>query len=235
VLKAHPTSYPSREADAVTAAFIADIHSRLPALCGTALRYSSKAFTPTVGLQPLSAIGVDATNRVVNLQPRSQLPRPTPKANLRCNPTSPPSMLSSQPAHAGAHMASLPTQSASLGVQPSKPPPKKKTKFDSLASDSVRSHNVTTTLAQPKSTTTPTGSASTRPALGLRASAIGQPANNATTTQPRQSTTAPSTIGGVVSVPGSKEAALNSSEPNRKAVSSICDATRHKVSAVARC
>ena len=57
MLKAHPTSYPSRvqEADAVTNTFIADIHSRVPGLCGTALKYSSKAFTPTVRLQPVTA------------------------------------------------------------------------------------------------------------------------------------------------------------------------------------
>ena len=142
MLKAHPTSYPSREAVAVTTAFIVDIHSRLPALCGTALRYSSKAFTPTVGLQPLTAIGVETTSRAVNLKPGTQFPKPTPKVNLTYYPTSPPSMLSSQPAHARVHVANLPTHSASLGAQPSKPPPKKRPKLDTLALDS---DNATTT------------------------------------------------------------------------------------------
>ena len=38
-----------RLADAVTAVFIADIHSRVPGLCGQPIKYSSKAFTPSVG------------------------------------------------------------------------------------------------------------------------------------------------------------------------------------------
>ena len=223
MLKAHPTSYPSREADPVTAAFIADIHSRVPGLCGTALRYSSKAFTPTVGLQPVTAIGVETTSRAVNLKPGS-LPKPAPKANLRYYPTSPPSMLSSQPAHTRVHVANLPTHSASLGAQPSKPPPKKRPKFDTLASDSVtQSQNAPrTTLAQPESAATPTASASTRPGLGLPASAI------ATTTQPRQSTT----TSNVRNVPSPMEAALDSSESSRKETASVSDTIRHRVSGV---
>ena len=192
MLKAHPTSYPSREADAVTAAFIDDIHSRLPALCGTALRYSSKAFTPTVGLQPVTAIGVETTSRAVNLKPGTRLPKPTPKINLRYYPTSPPSMLSSQPAHARVHVANLPTHSASLGAQPSKPPPKKRPKPDTLASDS----------------------------------------DNATSTQPMQSTTTPTAIASVVNVPSPMEAALDSSQPGKKETPSVYDTTRHRVSAV---
>ena len=192
MLKAQPTSYPSQEAEAFTAAFIADIHSRLPALCGTALRYSSKAFTPTVGLQPVTAIGVETTSKALNLKPGSQLPKPTPKANLRYHPTAPPSMLSSQPAHAGVHVANLPTHSASLGAQPSKPPPKKKAKLDTLASGS----------------------------------------DNATSTQPRQSTTTLTAMASVVNVPSPMEASLDSSQPGKKETPSVCDATRHRVSAI---
>ena len=233
MLKAHPTSYLSREADAVTAAFIADIHSRLPALCGTALRYSSKSFTPTVGLLPLTAIGAEATSRTVNLEPRSQPPKPTPKSNLRYYPISLPTKLSSQPAHAGAHVANLPTHSAALGPQPSKPPPKKRAKFDTSASDSIQSQNVSTAPARPESATIRTASASMRPGLGLPASSIGQSVT-ATSTQPRQSIITPSAKDGV-NVPASKEAALNSSEPSRKAtVPPVCDATRQRVSPVAR-
>ena len=83
----------------------------------------------------MTAIGVETTSRAVNLKPGSQLPKPTPKAILRYYPTSPPSMLSSQPAHARVHVANLPTHSASLGAQPSKPPPKKTPKLDTLTSD----------------------------------------------------------------------------------------------------
>ena len=236
VLKAHPTSYPSREADAVTTAFIADIHSRLPALCGTALRYSSKSFTPTVGLLPLTAIGAQATSRAVNLQPRSQPPKPTPKANLRYYPTSPTSKLSSQAAHTGAaHVASLPTHSAALGPQSSKSPPKKKAKFDTPTSDSIQSQKIFTALARTESTATRIAGASMRPGLSLSASnsAIGQ-SDNATSTQPRQSTTALSAKDGIVNVPGSKKAALNSSEPSRKAVPSVGDAIKNRVSPVTR-
>ena len=224
MLKAHPTSYPSQEADAVTAAFIADIHSRVPGLCGTAIRYSSKAFTPTVGLQPVTAIGVETTSRAVNLKPGS-LPRPTTKANLGYYPTSPPSMLSSQPADARVHVANLPTHSASLCAQPSKLPPTKKLKLDTQASDSVTwSRNTPTTLAQPESAATPTASASMRPAgLGLPASAIAQSDN----AQPKQSTATPTAIASVGNVPSSMEAALDSSsEPT----ASLSGTIRHRVS-----
>ena len=219
MLKAHPTSYPSREADTVTATFIADIHSRLPALCGSSLinKYSSKAFTPTVGLQPLTATGAETTtcmSRAVNLKPGhgSQLPKP---ANLRYYSTSSPSVLSSQQAHTRAHVANLPTHSASLGAQPtdgaSKSPPKKRPRFDTLDSGSSQphqSHNVANTLVQPASTTTPTTSVSTRPGLAP------QP-GNATSTKTRQSTT---TSTGIVNIPSPME------------TPSICNATRHRVS-----
>ena len=221
MLKAHPTSFPSREADAVTTAFIADIHSRLPALCGTTLRYSSKAFTPTVGLQPLTAIGLQATGRAVNLKAGPQLPKPTPKDNLRYYPASPPSKFSSQPALAGVP-ANLPTHSASLGAQPSKPPPKKRLKVNNTqALDSICLKNVTATLAGPDSATTPTTGAS----ICLTAAQ----SDITTNIQPRQSTTTCTPIASVVNVPSQMEAALNS---GKKETSPVSETTRQKVGAV---
>ena len=53
-----------RLADAVTvAAFIADIHSRVPRLCGQPVRYSSKTFTPTVGRTPHATLSSQPTHR----------------------------------------------------------------------------------------------------------------------------------------------------------------------------
>ena len=145
----------------------------------------------------------------------SQLPKPTPKANLRYYPTCPPPMLSSQQAHTRAHVANLPTHSASLGAQPTaragKSPPKKRPKFDALDSGSSqphRSHNVANALVQPASLATPTTSASMRTGLPP------QP-GKATATQTRQSAT---TSTGIVNVPSPME------------TPSICDATRHRVS-----
>ena len=121
-----------------------------------------------------------------------------------------------------------------IGPQPSKPPPKKKIKFDAPASDSIQSQNVSTALARTESTATRTASASMRPGHGLPASSTSQ-SDNATSIQPRQSTTALSVKDGIVNVPGAKKAALNSSEPSRKAtVPSVGDATRNRVSPVAR-
>ena len=140
----------------------------------------------------MTAIGVETISRAVNLKPGPQLSKPTPKANSRYHPTSPPSMLSSQPAHSGVHVASLPTHSASLCAQPSKPPPKKMAKPDTLASGS----------------------------------------DNATSTQPRQSTTTLTAMASVVNVPSPMKIALDSSQPGKKETPSVCDATRQRVSAV---
>ena len=44
-------------------AFIADIHSRVPRLCGQPVRYSSKTFTPTVGRTPHATLSSQPTHR----------------------------------------------------------------------------------------------------------------------------------------------------------------------------
>lgn len=46
VCKAHPLVFPSKDTDMVASAFIADIHARMPSICGEPVRFSSKALTP---------------------------------------------------------------------------------------------------------------------------------------------------------------------------------------------
>lgn len=102
VFKANPTSYPSREADSVTAAFIADIHARVPTICGSPVWYSSKALTPLAVLQPAVGCTGESAGQA-NLKPIELIP----ELDLSQFPI-PPSMSLSQP-------ATLPTETASLG------------------------------------------------------------------------------------------------------------------------
>ncbi len=55
VYKSKPIHFPSRDTDRVASAFIADLHARLPSVCGDQVRYSSQALTPFANLQPLTA------------------------------------------------------------------------------------------------------------------------------------------------------------------------------------
>lgn len=51
VLKSPPLVSSSRDSRSVQSSFIADLHSRMPTLCGDAIRYSNKALTPFSNLQ----------------------------------------------------------------------------------------------------------------------------------------------------------------------------------------
>ena len=55
----------------MTAAFIADIHTRVPTICGTVVKYSSKALTPMATLQP----AVGCTEEHTNLKPVELIPQ----------------------------------------------------------------------------------------------------------------------------------------------------------------
>ena len=104
MFKTLPTSFPSREADSVATAFIADIHGRVPTICGTAVKYSGKALTPLAMLQP----AVGCTGEHTNLKPVELIP----ELDLNQFPI-PPSMRISWPI-----VAALPNESASLGMHP---------------------------------------------------------------------------------------------------------------------
>ena len=104
VFKSLPTSFPSREADSVIAAFIADIHTRVTTICGTVVKYSSKALTPLATLQP----AVGCTGEHTNLKPVELIPQ----LDLNHFPV-PFSLRISCPV-----MAAFPNESASFGVHP---------------------------------------------------------------------------------------------------------------------
>ena len=103
MFKTTPTSYPSREADPVASAFVADVHARLPSMCGTVMRYSSKALMPLASLHS----AVDRRSGYSNLKPVELIP----EIDLSQIPI-PPSMRLHPP------VAALPNESASLGAQP---------------------------------------------------------------------------------------------------------------------
>ena len=44
--KAYPLAFPSKDTEVVASAFVADLHARMPSICGEPLRYSSKALMP---------------------------------------------------------------------------------------------------------------------------------------------------------------------------------------------
>lgn len=44
--KAYPLVFPSKDTEVVASAFVADLHARMPSICGEPLRYSSKALMP---------------------------------------------------------------------------------------------------------------------------------------------------------------------------------------------
>ena len=51
VYKSKPIPYPSKDTEIVATSFIADVHARLPAMCGEQVRYSNSALAPSVSLQ----------------------------------------------------------------------------------------------------------------------------------------------------------------------------------------
>ena len=44
--KAYPLVFPSKDTEVVASSFVADLHARMPSICGEPLRYSSKALMP---------------------------------------------------------------------------------------------------------------------------------------------------------------------------------------------
>lgn len=44
--KAYPLVFPSKDTEMVASSFVADLHARMPSICGEPLRYSSKALMP---------------------------------------------------------------------------------------------------------------------------------------------------------------------------------------------
>lgn len=44
--KAYPLVFPSKDTEVVASCFVADLHARMPSICGEPLRYSSKALMP---------------------------------------------------------------------------------------------------------------------------------------------------------------------------------------------
>lgn len=55
--RSHPLVFPSRDTDTVASAFVADLHARMPSLCGEPIRFSSKALTPLAHLQAATSYG----------------------------------------------------------------------------------------------------------------------------------------------------------------------------------
>ena len=85
VLKCPPTVSSSRDASAVASSFIADVHARMPSLCGEPIRYSSKALTPFTHLQPATRTSAYPNVRPVSNARPASIPRPRPLSGAHSN------------------------------------------------------------------------------------------------------------------------------------------------------
>ena len=78
MLSCPPTESLSRDASKVATALIADIHARMPTLCGMAIRYSNKALSPYSHLQEATtSIAYPNVRPVSNTQPHVLSRTPT--------------------------------------------------------------------------------------------------------------------------------------------------------------
>ena len=78
MLKGPPITSSSRDTTAVAASFISDVHSRMPVLCGEAIRYSSKALVPSTSLQSATrTLSYPNVRPVASVRP-SSIPKPAP-------------------------------------------------------------------------------------------------------------------------------------------------------------
>ena len=67
VLKCSPLVYPERDTHLITAAFISDIHSRMPSICGQKVTFSTTSFHTTSELNPASSSSLIPSSGHANL------------------------------------------------------------------------------------------------------------------------------------------------------------------------
>ena len=84
--KAHPLVFPSKDTDVVASAFIADIHARMPSICGEPVGFSSKALTPFAQLH--SATNYRALSNAIPAPMKSSMRPPGVSVPLRQTPIS---------------------------------------------------------------------------------------------------------------------------------------------------
>jgi len=111
VCKAHPLVFPSKDTDVVASAFIADIHARVPSICGEPVRFSSKALTPFAQLH--LATSYQALSNARPAPMKSSMQPPGVSVPFRQTPIS-----SSSNPDKGPWMGSGNTPPNGRGVQP---------------------------------------------------------------------------------------------------------------------
>lgn len=83
VLKSPPTVSTTRDSRAVASSFIADVHARMPTLCGEPIRYSNKALTPFTHLQAASLPSAYPNVRPATAPRPASMSRPGPPSSVR--------------------------------------------------------------------------------------------------------------------------------------------------------
>ena len=67
-----PVAIPSKDTDSIVMSFISDVHSRMPYLCGSSIKFIDKPLIPHAVLQPSNAINHLPNARPVPVKPTIQ-------------------------------------------------------------------------------------------------------------------------------------------------------------------
>ena len=72
VAKTMPVAIPSKDTDSIVMSFISDVHSRMPYLCGSSIKFIDKPLIPHAVLLPSSTINHLPNARPVPVKPTIQ-------------------------------------------------------------------------------------------------------------------------------------------------------------------
>ena len=67
-----PVVFPSKDTDSIVSAFISDVHSRMPYICGSTIKFSNKPLIPFASLQPANTISQQPNARAAPVKPTLQ-------------------------------------------------------------------------------------------------------------------------------------------------------------------
>lgn len=67
-----PIVFPSKDTDSVVSAFLSDVHSRMPCICGSEIKFSDKPLVLFANLQPANAISQHPNARATPVRPTLQ-------------------------------------------------------------------------------------------------------------------------------------------------------------------
>ena len=67
-----PVVFPSKDTDGVVSAFLSDVHSRMPCICGSGIKFSNKPLILCASLHPATAISQHPNARPAPVKPTLQ-------------------------------------------------------------------------------------------------------------------------------------------------------------------